>query len=214
MATPKEALTGVSQTININSNAKAAPPNQGIGNTDSIIFQNNDQNSAATVTFLGAGASEFNYQGMNASTISVPAGASFGPMTPNFPNVTVDYKVSVDGNNGGPFSIEVGAGPLEIDITDAEGSTNLGVAEIPNNGTVYFNNKTNDTASITFSPANVLFDGNGNSVTQQTVNGNSAGAVLTGRGTNKNVSYWVNMSNQERDGRVGSGAGSIKVGSN
>ena len=213
MATPKEALTGASQTININSNAKASPANQGIGDTDNVTFQNNDHTDSATVTFLGAGANEFNYQGMNASTISVPAGGSVGPLVPNTPNVTVDYNVSVGNNNDGPFSIEVGSGPLEIDIVNVFGNTNLMYAAIPNNGTVFFKNETTGTATIAFTPADVLYDSNGNSVSQQTVNPQSSGAVLTGKGTNKNVSFSINVSVGESD-RVETGNGSIKVGSN
>jgi hypothetical protein len=208
MATPKEALTGASQTININSNGKASPVNQSIGNQDTVTFKNNDANDAATVTFLGAGANEFN--GTSGGSVTIPAGASSAPLTPLNSNVTVDYSITVGSNSGGPFSIQIGSGPLEIDIVDLEGDTNLPTSEIPNNGSVFFRNTMGYSATIQFNKANVLFDENGNSVTQQVVNANSAGAVLTGRGTNQDVGYTINLSGHPRI--VETGSGSIKVG--
>ena len=206
MATPKEALTGTSQTININSNAKASPANQSIGNQDTVTFKNNDSTNPATVTFLGAGANEF-----GASSFQAPAGGgTVGPLTPTSQNVTVDYQVAVGASTDGPFAIEVGSGPLEIDIVSLEGDTNLPTAEIPNNGSVFFRNTMGYSATIQFNKANVLFDGNGNSVTQQTVSGNSPGAALTGRGTNQDVSYTINLAGHAR--KVDTGNGSIKVG--
>ena len=213
MATPKEALTGISQTININSNAKASPKNQPMGNSDTVTFKNNDPNNTATVTFLGAGADEFSYNGSTVSSVTVPAaGGTAGPLTPNNSDVTVDYLVSITSQEGGPFSIEVGTGPLQIDIVDDQGDTDLPIAEIPNNGTLFFNNEVDDTATITFDKANVMFDSNGNSVTSQTVNGDSQGATLTGRGTSQDVGYTINVAGHPR--RVETGTGTIKVGSN
>ena len=204
MATPKEALTGAVQSININSNGKASPRNQSIGNQDTVTFKNNDANNAATVTFLGAGANEFG------GAVTIPAGGSSAPLTPVNGNVTVDYDVTVGSNGGGPFSIQVGSGPLEIDIVDLEGDTNLPTAEIPNNGSVFFANTMGYTATIQFNKANVLFDENGNSVTQQVVNANLSGAVLTGRGTSQDVGYTINLAGHAR--KVETGSGSIKVG--
>jgi hypothetical protein len=204
MATPKEALTGAAQSININSNGKASPRNQPIGNQDTVTFKNNDANNAATVTFLGAGANEFG------GPVTIPPGGTSAPLTPVNGNVTVDYDVTVGSNGGGPFSIQVGSGPLEIDIVDLEGDTNLPTAEIPNNGSVFFANTMGYTATIEFDKANVLFDENGNSVTQQVVNANSRGAVLTGRGTSQDVGYTINLTGHPR--KVETGSGSIKVG--
>ena len=208
MATPKEALTGAVQPININHHAKAAPPNQAIANTDSVQFTNSDPSNTATVTFLGAAANVF-----GASTVSIaPNGGTSGQLTPNQSDLTVNYNVVVGSLTGGPFSIEVGSGPLEIDIVDATGNTNLGAAEIPNNGSLYFKNEmTTETATINFGAANALFDSNGNSVTSQTVNPDSSGGVLTGRGTNKDVTYSIDMSPIQPD-RVATGNGSIKIG--
>jgi len=213
MATPKEALTGTNQTININSNAKASPKNQAIGNQDTVTFKNNDPNDAATVTFLGAGDGEFSYNGSPVSSVEVPAGSSAGPLTPLTSNVTVDYELSVGSNTGGPFSIEVGTGPLEIDILDDDGNTDLEDAAIPNNGTMFFKNESSDdTATITFGgDRDVLYDQNGNPVTSQQVGPASSGALLTGRGSNKEVTYSVSMSLQA-DGGLGGGNGTIKVG--
>lgn len=210
MATPKEAL--VSQTININSDAKASPKNQAIGNSDTVTFKNNDPNDTATVTFLGTGATEFSYNGSTVSSVTVPAGAITGPLTPNTGDVTVDYDVSLGPNSGGPFSIEVGTGPLQINIKNDDGDTDLLAAEIPNNGSLFFNNQATGTATIAFNKPNVLFDSNGNSVTAQTINGTTRGATLTGRGTNQDVGYTINVAQHPR--RVDTGAGTIKVGSN
>lgn len=207
MATPKEALTGAVQAININHHAKAAPPNQAIASTDSVQFTNSDPSNTATVTFLGAAANVF-----GASTVSIAPNGTSGQLTPNQNYLTVDYNVVVGSLTGGPFSIEVGSGPLEIDIVDATGDTNLGAAAIPNNGSLYFKNEmTTETATINFSAANALFDSNGNSVTSQTVNPDSSGGVLTGRGTNKDVTYSISMSPIQPD-RVATGNGSIKIG--
>jgi hypothetical protein len=213
MATPKEALTGASQTININQHAKASPKNQDIGNQDTVTFKNNDPNDAATITFLGAGAGEFSYNGSPVNSVDVPAGSSAGPLTPLTSNVTVDYQVQAGSNSGGPFSIEVGTGPLEIDIKDDEGNTDLENAAIPNNGTLFFKNEsTDDTATITFGgDRDVLYDQNGNAVTSQQVGPGTSGALLTGRGSDKEVTYSVSMSLQP-DGGLGGGNGTIKVG--
>lgn len=213
MATPKEALTGTNQTININNHAKASPENQGIGNQDTVTFKNNDPNDAATITFLGAGEGEFSYNGAPVSSVDVPAGSSAGPLTPLTSNVTVDYEVQSGSDTGGPFSIEVGTGPLEIDILDDEGNTDLEDAAIANNGTLFFKNESmDDTATITFGgDKDVLYDQNGNAVTSQQVGPGTSGGVLTGRGSNKNVTYSVGMSLQA-DGGLGGGNGTIKVG--
>ena len=213
MATPKEALSGAVQTININSQAKAAPPDKQMDNTDTVQFTNNDPTDDATITFEGAGAGVFTLNGQPVTTLTVSAGGGVsGELSPSQSNLTVDYAVSVGTNSAGPFSIEIGTGPLEIDILDTEGDTNLEFAAIPNNGTLYFQNETSQTATIVFGgDKNVLYDSNGNAVTSQTVNANSPGGVLTGKGSNKNVTYGVTTSIAEPE-RVESGGGSIKVG--
>jgi hypothetical protein len=209
MATPKEALTGTNQTININ-NAKASPKNQAIGNQDTVTFKNNATNDAATITFLGAGANEF-----GTNPIMVAASGSSSELTPGTANVTVDYQITQGGTTGGLCSIEVGSGPLEIDIVDAIGNTNLEHAEIPNNGTVFFKNEsTSQPASIAFSgDQNVLFYPDGTPVTSPVaVPANSSTVNLQGRGTNKEVSYQITMLAGQSDRITTSGNGSIKVG--
>ena len=209
MATPKEALTGTDQTINVN-NAKASPKNQAIGNQDTVTFKNNDTHDAATITFLGAGSNEF-----GTNPIMVAASGSSSALIPGTANVTVDYQVTQGGATGGPYSIEVGSGPLEIDIIDASGNTNLEYAEIPTNGTVFFKNEsTTQPASIAFSgDQNVLFYPDGSAVTSPVaVPANSSTANLQGRGTNKDVSYQITMLPGESDRITTGGNGSIKVG--
>jgi len=212
MATPKEALVGATQSININSNAKAAPPNQVIGNADSVTFNNNDHNDSATVQFLANGANEFTYQGSPVSSFSIAPGNSFGPLVPVTFNVTVDYNVSVGQNSGGPFCLQVGSGPLQIDIVNPSGGTDLQNGAIPNNGMVTFNNETTGTAYVTFSPGDALYDQNNNPVAEQVIQPSTLGAQLTGKGTNKNVSYWVNVITQVKSDRVETGNGTIKIG--
>jgi len=213
MATPQEALIGAVQTININSQADASPRNQSIGSRDSVQFKNNDSSKDATVTFEGAGADVFTLNGVPVTTVSVPPGGGVvGPLTPT-ENVTVNYGVIVGAKSGGAFAIQVEDGSLEIDIVDDEGNTNLGEAEIPNNGLLFFNNETGDNATIHFGgDQNVLYDSNGNAVTSQAVGANTSGGVLTGRGTNKNVTYIISMTVPPADGGLGGGNGSIKVG--
>jgi hypothetical protein len=208
MATPKEALTGTNHTINVN-NAKASPKNQKMENQDTVTFKNNDTN-AATITFLGAGANEF-----GTNPIMVAASGSSSALTPGTANVTVNYRITQGGATGGLCSIEVGSGPLEIDIIDANGKTNLEDAEIPNNGTVFFKNEsTSQPASIAFGgDQNVLFYPNGSPVTSPVVvPANSSTPNLQGRGTNKDVSYQITMLAGESDRITTGGNGSIKVG--
>jgi hypothetical protein len=214
MATPKEALAGTDHQININSNAIASPKNQSIGNQDTVTFKNNDPNADATVTFLGAGAGEFTYNGSPVTSVTVPAsGGTAGPLAPNNSNVTVDYSVVVGSKTSASFSIEVGSGPLEIDIVNDDGDTNLEDAAIPNNGTLFFQNESlDDTATIRFGgDKDVMYDQDGNPVTSQQVGPSTSGETLTGKGSNKNVTYSVSMAS-DRDGGLGGGNGSIKVG--
>jgi hypothetical protein len=155
----------------------------------------------------------FTLNGQPVTTLTVSAGGGVsGELSPSQSNLTVDYAVSVGTNSAGPFSIAIGTGPLEIDILGTGGDTNLEFAAIPNNGTLYFKNETSETATIAFGgDKDVLYDSNGHAVTSQTVNANSSGGVLTGKGLNKHVSYGVTMSIAEPE-RVETGGGSIKVG--
>jgi hypothetical protein len=95
---------------------------------------------------------------------------------------------------------------------DAVGNIDLPTAAIPNNGTVTFNNETSGTAYVTFSPSEALYDQNNNPVAEQVVNASTAGAPLTGRGTNKNVSYWVNVISRAKSDHVETGNGTIQIG--
>lgn len=209
MVAPKEALVG-NQPININSQAKASPANQVIGNNDTVTFNNNDPSNSATVSFLGAATNEFSYNGANMPTVTIAAGSSSMALTPNAPNVTANYNVAIGAKNDGPFAIVVGSGRLEIDIVDNSGSTNMPFAEIPNNGSLFFNNTLNYQVTVTFSKPNVLFDSNGNSVTSQVIPATNAGGTLTGRGTNNDVKYTTQVADDR--GRVRDGSGTIKIG--
>lgn len=208
MATPKGAITGVVQSITISSAAKASPENQQMGNLDTVQYQNGSAVATATVNFMGAAANLF-----GSSIINVPNNNGVSTrLTPHQTNVTVDYMIAMGPIHTGPYSIEIGTGPLEIDIIDAAGDTNLPNAAVGNDSTLFFKNlTTNETATITFGGDQVLYDANGNLVTSQVVHASSSGAVLMGKGLNKNVSYMIAMS-PSPSGRVRSGSGSIKVG--
>jgi len=209
MATPKEALTGTEQTISLN-NGKASPRNKGIGNQDTVIFQNNDSSNAATVTFLGAGANEF-----GSNPVNVPAGQSSGLLTPNTPNITVDYQVTQGAVTDKPFSIEVGTGPLEIDISGSTGDPTPADAGIANGGTLFFKNgSTTQDASLTFGgDHNVLFYTDSTPVTSPlVVSASSSSAHLQGRGDSKHVTYTTEMQVAKADRVMTTGSGSIKVG--
>jgi len=52
-------------------------------------------------------------------------------------DITVNYNVSMDGKPPyGPFAIEVGAGPLEISVTDTNPTPKI--ATVPRNGEIQF----------------------------------------------------------------------------
>lgn len=213
MAQPKEALVGATQTININSQAVAAPKNQAIGATDSVQFKNNDPKNDATVTFEGAGAGVFTLNGQPVTSVSVPSGGGIvGPLSPT-ESVTVNYRVKVGTASGGPFAIQVAGGALEINIIDTDGNTDLDDAEIPNNGTLIFNNEAGENATIDFGgDRHVLYDASGNEVTSTPADAGSSSEVLTGKGTDKKVTFTITMTTARKDAGLGGGSGSIKVG--
>ena len=211
MATPKGAITGAVQPILIGASGNASPPNQLMGNVDTVQYQNGNSVTNATVKFLGAGKYAF---GNNNSSVTVPSNnGKSGQLPPQLAwnNCTVNYAVTLGVTQSPTFSIQIGTGPLEIDITDTAGTTNIPASAIGNNGTLFFKNLTAEKATLNFGGDQVLYDSNGNLVTSQVVNANSSGAVLTGRGTNKNVTYTVAMS-AAAYGDVRGGSGSIKVG--
>src|SRR5215831_18691209 len=210
MAHPKEAPIAAQQPININSQGTASPHNLPMADTDTVVFNNNNPTDTASVTFLGAGASVFSNP-----PVMVPNGSS-PSLSPQQPDVTVNYLVGMGGASHGPFSIQVGSGPLEIDVLDGFGNTNLPNAAIPNNGQIQFKDLTSIGGTVTFNSP--LYDGNGNPVTSQQLNANSPSPALTGRGTNKEVLYFTNMNtNAAKEhthghGGVGGGSGTIKIG--
>jgi hypothetical protein len=114
-----------------------------------------------------------------------------------------------------PFSIEVGSGPLQIDISGSTGDPTPRTAGIPNNGTLFFKNgSATQEASITFGgDHNVLFYPDGSPVTSPlVVPANSSSPNLQGRGTNKHVTYTTSLQVAKAERVMTSGSGSIKVG--
>jgi hypothetical protein len=88
------------------------------------------------------------------SVTNIAAGRNRGTLTPQQLNVTVNYSIT-NLNNGqvrGPYGIEVGTGPITINITN--GVPDLDTVSIPTPGQVQFNSD----ASYSFacSPANLI----------------------------------------------------------
>lgn len=206
MAQPKEALVGAQQPIDINSQGKASPHNRTMGNTDTVVFNNNSPTDSATVAFQGAGADVF------PDPPPISPGTSSGSLSPQESDVTVNYEVTMGGNTTGPFSIQVGTGPLQIDVISSSGATDLPKAAIPNNGQIQFYDETDYDGTVKFSDA--LYDGNDNPVTSQPLTANSFSPPLTGKGTNKDIKYTVEMNLQAQQQGVGGGSGTIKIGQN
>ena len=209
MAQPKEALTGATKPITISGNAVVTPPNQTMGNSDIAQFTNTSSAINATVTFLGAARYAF---GNNYGSFSVPSNNGKVPLTPHMNNLTVNYTVGMGVILSNTYSIEIGTGPLEIDITDSLGSTNIPASSIGNNGTFFFRNLTSLKATITFPAGQTsIYNADGTLATSQVILANSPGAVLTGIGTNQFVTYTIAMTNADGE-IVGTGTKSIKVG--
>jgi len=147
IASPATVRLSAQTILGVTAQGTAAQPNVEIDNTQSIQFQN-DASFPISITFTTSGGIVFS------SVTNIAAGQKGGTLTPQQLNVTVNYSIT-NLNNGqvrGPYGIEVGTGPIAINITN--GVPDLDTVSIPTPGQIQFNSD----ASYSFacSPANLI----------------------------------------------------------
>lgn len=207
MAQPKEAFDAQTKIITVDSNYKVADQNVKISAGDSIQFKS-QANQACTASFTPAGV--FSNQ-------PIPANGSASPQTTsaNQPPITIDYFIQAPGAETGPYSITIDDGALPVTV-DSYGDSDLNIAAIPNNGSIFFTYNQqgpNPPATITANFTNPNGqDGlflNGQQVSSQTLNPGDNPA-LQGRG---NVKVGFSFAGILPKPEEGTGGGTIKVGS-
>ncbi len=130
MATAR-VFTAADQPVNINPQGQANPAGCLIENGQNVTFTNN---SGSTISILFAQTAISKQTVFN--DINNLAPGSNHTEAPLVRDITVNYNVSMDGRTGKPFAIEVGAGPLEISVTDTKPTPKVGA--IPPNGEIQF----------------------------------------------------------------------------
>ena len=108
-------------------------PDGEIGNTDSIEFTNNAP-FPISIRFTISGGVVFN----NIATLAPSATSQ--TQTPQQSNITVNYTITNLNNTSQvstPYGIEVGSGPLRINISSAQPTPK--VISIPTGGEIQFN---------------------------------------------------------------------------
>lgn len=127
------ALSLSAQTvISVTAQGTAEARDTAIANGGGIEFQNNAAFSIA-VTFTTSAGTEFG------NIASVGAGQTGGFETAKNTNTTVNYMIT-NLNNGqirGPYSIEVGTGPIQINISN--GWPDLDTIDLPVGAEIQFN---------------------------------------------------------------------------
>src|SRR5689334_269345 len=101
------------QQVNINSQFNANPAGVQISNSQSVEFNNN---SGSTISILFAPTAISNQRVFNDIT-NLAKGQS-ATETALVADITVNYQIWDGTQNHGPFAIEVGAGPLQISVTN------------------------------------------------------------------------------------------------
>jgi len=152
MATARELLY---QTwlLNITIQGGASQPDDKIANYDAIEFQNNAPFQVA-ITFTTTSGTVFN------NIASIPAsGGRSTPQQAQKSNVTVNYTITDLNNNQsqGPYGIEVGTGPMQINIQG--GQPNPKTISIPPAGQIQFDNLDSVAYNVTWTPANSFPNG-------------------------------------------------------
>lgn len=153
MATARELLY---QTwlFNITLQGGATQPDSNIANYDSIEFQNNAPFPVA-ITFTTTSGTAFN----NIASIPANGGRSI-PQQAQKSNVTVNYSIT-DLNNPtqpkGPYGIEVGSGPMQINIQGGQPSPKT--ISISGGGEIQFDNLDSVTYNVSWTPANSFPNG-------------------------------------------------------
>jgi hypothetical protein len=190
-ATCKTAETReATRIIHIDKKGKTWPRSKKIGNRETIAFKIKGTKKFASVVFLGSADNEFTKKA--AAKVTVSAGRPSARLSPKKTNVTVDYEIKLGSLKAGPFSIQVGQGPLKLAI-DGNGDVDLPYAAVPDSGTVIFHNQAGKVAQITFTGDKALFDGaNPVSSPQDIRIGGDIGA-FTGRGKNRKVKYHIDL---------------------
>ena len=131
MATAR-VFTAADQPVNINPQGQANPAGCLIENGQNVTFTNN---SGSTISILFA-QTAISKQTVFNDINNLAPGSNYTE-APLVPKITVNYNVSMDGKPPyGPFAIEVGAGPLEISVTDTNPTPDI--ATIPRNGEIQF----------------------------------------------------------------------------
>jgi hypothetical protein len=130
MATAR-VYTAADQPVNINPQGQANPAGCSIENGQNVTFTNN---SGSTISILFA-QTAISKQTVFNDINNLAPGANYTE-APLVPNITVNYNVSMGGQTGEPFAIEVGAGPLEISVTGTNPTPAAGA--IPPNGEIQF----------------------------------------------------------------------------
>ncbi len=132
MATAR-VFTAADQPVNINPQGQANPAGCLIENGQNVTFTNN---SGSTISILFA-QTAISKQTVFNDINNLAPGSNYTE-APLVPKITVNYNVSMDGKAPyGPFAIEVGAGPLEISVTDTNPTPKS--ATVPRNGEIQFN---------------------------------------------------------------------------
>jgi len=207
MAEPKRAPIKATQDIIVslfNNNVDVHNPYLNIQQTDSIQFTNSVSGSTVTVNFIGSGNAVFNDMLSLAYPDTSPA------ESPNSDNVIANYTVIVTINTktyvGGPFCVQVGTGPLPVELHEAgpkhwKSDPKNGV--VPDTGaTVQFINRDeNDNCTVTF---------NGG-FTPSTFTVNPDGGQQETTSTEQGVWYYT-LSTPSAGGRVMTGGGTVGVG--
>ena len=153
MATASELLY---QTwlFNITLQGGASLPDEKIANGDWIEFQNNAP-FPVSITFTTTSGTVFN------NIPSIPAsGGRSTPQQVQKSNVTVNYTITNLNNPlqvQGPFGIEVGSGPMQINIQG--GQPNPKTISIPPAGQIQFDNLDSVTYNVSFNPVNSFPNG-------------------------------------------------------
>lgn len=133
--------------LGVTPQGTAAVPNVEIGNSGNIQFQNNSS-FAISVRFTTSSGAVFSNIG------NLAAGQTSSSQAPQQLNVTVNYVI-INLSNGhvqGPYGLEVGSGPLAINI--ANGLTDLDIVSVPAGGQIQFNS--DDYYGLACTPANEI----------------------------------------------------------
>jgi hypothetical protein len=149
MATARHRLEQLWQ-IDITSTGSAQQPDTNIANTDNIEFKNLAPFDVA-ITFTTTSGTVFN----NIPDIPRNGGVS-APQSPQMMNVTVNYSIKNLSTNTsqGPYGIEVGSGPMQINL--ANETPDPPTISIPHGGKIQFDNEDSVSYDISWSPAGVF----------------------------------------------------------